>query len=247
MTDGTENALESPHLPRSFFHSLSLSLTYTQTNTHTYAFHTHAEEIYEDESWDDAGTNAGVILVANELERILEETYGIEVLHVVADFYENGSLVVTGGEYERMEPVIQQVIDDNPSIQIAIDIHRDSLGNPDLHLMTEIDGQETAKIMFVNGVCMRRDADNNLIPQQFLVSDYIEDNLAFSLQAQMAGLTYYPDMMRKIYLNQYRYSTHMLPYSLLLEVGADNNSVQEAINAMTPFAQILAQVFGWDN
>ena len=50
----------------------------------------------------------------------------------------------------------------------------------------------------------------------------------------------FPDFTRKIYLNAYRFSLHMLPRSTLIEVGAQTNTKQEALNAMEPLAEVLA-------
>lgn len=75
-----------------------------------------------------------------------------------------------------------------------------------------------------------------------LQNPYLEDNLAFSLQLQIAAAEKYPDFTRRIYLKGYRYNMNYCPKSLLVEVGAQNNSLQEAKNAMEPLADILAEV-----
>lgn len=48
--------------------------------------------------------------------------------------------------------------------------------------------------------------------------------------------------MRKIYLKGYRYNLHLKPKALLIEVGAQNNTVEEEMNAMEPLADIIARV-----
>ena len=47
---------------------------------------------------------------------------------------------------------------------------------------------------------------------------------------------------RRIYINAYRYSLHMLPKSLLIEVGAQTNTKEEVLNSMDILAEILADV-----
>jgi stage II sporulation protein P len=204
-------------------------------------FHTHIQERYADE---EPGEGAGVVAVAKKLKDTLETVYGIEVLHVTDSFYKENSSSVTGN-YERMAPVIENILRQYPSIEVCIDIHRDGVRGADKFL-GEINGEDVAKIMFVNGLCMQRDLEGNLTPMRNLTNDYLEDNLAFSLQAQVQGLKYYPDMMRKIYYNAYRYSLHMKPLSLLLEVGNQNNTLEEALNAVDPVADILAKVLEKD-
>ena len=72
---------------------------------------------------------------------------------------------------------------------------------------------------------------------------YLKDNLAFSLQLQTTA-EQFEGFTRKIYLNAYRFSLHMLPRSTLIEVGAQTNTKEEALNAMEPLAKVLAQVLG---
>lgn len=50
---------------------------------------------------------------------------------------------------------------------------------------------------------------------------------------------YYPDLTRKIYIKGYRYNLHLVKRAMLVEVGAQNNTVKEAENAMKPLAEML--------
>ena len=76
----------------------------------------------------------------------------------------------------------------------------------------------------------------------YLPIPYIADNLAFSFQLQMKAAEYYPGLTRRIYLKGYRYNMHLRPRTLLVELGAQNNTVEEAINACDPLAHILDMV-----
>ena len=76
----------------------------------------------------------------------------------------------------------------------------------------------------------------------YLPNPYIQDNLAFSFQLEMQAAQYYPDFYRGIYLSGLRYNLHLRPRALLLEVGAQTNTVEEVRNAMEPFADILNKV-----
>lgn len=55
-------------------------------------------------------------------------------------------------------------------------------------------------------------------------------------------MEYYPGLTRKIYLKAYRYNMHLRPQSLLVELGAQTNTLQEAKNACEPLAQMLDMV-----
>jgi len=60
--------------------------------------------------------------------------------------------------------------------------------------------------------------------------------------AHGAAQSLFPDFTRRIYIHAYRYSLHMKPRSLLIEVGSQMNTKEEARNAMTPLAEVLANV-----
>lgn len=105
---------------------------------------------------------------------------------------------------------------------MAIDLHRDGVAEG-THLVTEVNGKPTAKIMYFNG--LSRSRTNGDI--DYLYNPYIQDNLAFSLQMQLASERMYPGFARHIYLRAYRYNLHLLPKSLLIEAGAQTNTVEE--------------------
>ncbi len=81
-----------------------------------------------------------------------------------------------------------------------------------------------------------------MIPTAGLDSPVLNENLAFSFSMKYAGDKLYPGLARRIYINAYRYSLNMLPKSLLVEVGAQTNTKEEAMNAMEPLAEILVNV-----
>lgn len=201
-------------------------------------FHTHARETY-------IGGQT-VVDMGEALKTILEEKYNFEVLHVTEEFYAADNPGGTDGtEYEIMEPSIRKILDAHPSIQIVIDLHRDGV-NDNVHLVTEVNGKKTAKVMFVNGLCLHRNSEGEIVHKKGLPNPYLADNLAFSIQAQTVGNVYYPGLLRKIYCKPYRYSSHMRPNSLVVELGAQTNTGEEALNAVEPLADILAKVLQKD-
>ena len=92
--------------------------------------------------------------------------------------------------------------------------------------------------MFFNGLS-RTTALGDI---DYLPNPYIQDNLAFSFQMQLTAAEYYPGFARPIYLKGYRYNMHFKPKSLLVEVGAQTNTLQEAKDAMEPLADIIYKV-----
>ncbi len=194
-------------------------------------YHTHSQESYRDSVPGDASTT--IVGVGDHLEALLEQKYGIEVLHHKGEYDAESR----SNAYSKVLPVIEQILKENPSIEVVIDLHRDGVPE-DRHLVTEINGKPTAKIMFFNGLS-RTTFQGEL---EYLANPYLADNLALSFQMQLAAAEYYPGFTRKIYLKGYRYNLHVCPKSMLVEVGAQTNTFEEAQNAMEPLADILAKV-----
>ena len=121
---------------------------------------------------------------------------------------------------------------------MAIDLHRDGVAEG-THLVTEVNGKPTAKIMYFNG--LSRSRTNGDI--DYLYNPYIQDNLAFfSSDAACVSNECIPGLQVHIYLRAYRYNLHLLPKSLLIEAGAQTNTVEEMKNAMEVVADTLCEV-----
>lgn len=193
-------------------------------------YHTHSQEGYKDSVKGDSSTT--VVGLGDYLTKLLEER-GYAVLHDTGAY----DLPERDRAYSCAAPSIEKILEENPSIQVVIDLHRDGV-NEDVHLVTEQNGKKMAKIMFFNGLSHTTALGD--IP--YLKNPYIEDNLAFSLQMQIAAAEYYPGFTRRIYLKGYRFNMHFRPKSLLVEVGAQTNTVEEAMNAMEPLADLLDKV-----
>lgn len=194
-------------------------------------YHTHSQEGYKDSIPGDAATS--VVGVGDYLTKILTERYGFSVIHHKGE-YDVGD---RDHAYSKAAPALEQVLAENPSIEVVIDLHRDGV-REDTRLVTEINGVEMAQVMFFNGLSRT----TKMGDIDYLYNPYITDNLAISFQMQLKAAEYYPDFTRRIYLKGYRYNMHYCPKSLLIEVGAQTNTVQEAMNAMIPLADILNKV-----
>ncbi|MDR0958442.1 MAG: stage II sporulation protein P [Clostridiales bacterium] len=201
--------------------------------------HTHMYEGYADSDPDNIFD--GVFGVGERVAHVLAEKYGISSLHN-ADRYDvvNGKYGVTEGAYERMEPAVLKILEIHPSVDVVLDIHRDGIdeGNK---LLTTVNGVSAAPIMFVNGLSKIK-TNGILSPIASLQNPYLKENLAMSLKAQVAANELYPGFARRIYLNAWRYSLNMKARSLLIEVGAQTNTMEEAFAAAEPLADILAEI-----
>ena len=195
-------------------------------------YHTHSQETFADYPQKEDATIVGVGAYLTEL--LEERGYGVIHDTTVYDV-KNGKLDRSQAYTYALEG-IQGILQENPSIQVVLDLHRDGV-EEGTHLVTEVNGKPTARIMFFNGTSQTPDG-----PIEYLPNPNREANLAFSFQMQMKAEEYYPGLTRKIYLKGLRYNQHVRARTALIEVGAQTNTYAEALNAMEPLADILCRV-----
>lgn len=196
-------------------------------------YHTHSQEEFRDSK--KGNLNTTIWGMGKYLTKLLNETYGIETIHLDGVYDLIDGKMDRSKAYQFAEADVKKMLEKYPSIEVVIDLHRDGVGEK-THLVTEIDGKQTAQIMFFNG--MSRTKTNGDIA--YLYNPYIQDNLAFSLQMQIIAMQKYPGFTRRIYLKGYRYNMHLKPKSLLVEAGAQTNTVGEMKNAMVLLADVLS-------
>ena len=193
-------------------------------------YHNHASESYIDSAPGDLSMT--VMGVGEQLRKILAEQYGYSVLHDTG-IYDT----VRAQAYNVAAPNVERILAENPSIEVVIDLHRDQV-QEGTKLVTTLNGAPTAKFMFFNGLSRTKETGDIA----YLANPYIDDNLAFAFQMQLTCNEYYPDMTRKIHLKGYRYNMHYRGKTLLIELGAQTNTVEEAKNACFPIAHVLHMV-----
>ena len=198
-------------------------------------YHSHSQETFCDSR--EGKVEDTIVGVGDYLTKLLSETYGYQVMHVTEKFDLAGGELDRSKAYDYARAWLEPVLKENPSIQVVIDLHRDGVPD-DRRLVTEINGKETAQLLFYNGLSHTINSGD----LSYLPNPYIQDNLAFSFQLEYQAALYYPELYRGIYLAGLRYNLHLRPRALLLEAGAQTNTVQEVKNAMEPFADILDRV-----
>ncbi|MDL2248338.1 stage II sporulation protein P [Tyzzerella sp. OttesenSCG-928-J15] len=202
-------------------------------------FHTHGgTEYFIDSNTGDL--SEGIMGAGERLKYVLENKYGITAIHHTGIFDMVDGRSARDGSYERMEPDIEKILAENPSIKVVIDLHRDGI-EPNPNLVTYIDDKPCAKIMFVNGVSAIQEGDE-IKSLNYLKNENLESNLAFSFNMQIAANELYPEFTRKILLKPYRFSTHMRAKSLLVEVGSQYNTKEEVFNSMEILADLIESV-----
>lgn len=198
-------------------------------------YHTHSQEAFKDSKAGDKKTS--IVGMGDILTKELNDTYRIPTMHHEGVYDLIGGKMDRSRAYQLAEVKVRKILKKYPSIEVVIDLHRDGVGN-NTHLVTSIDGKKTGQIMFFNG--LSRTKKNGDIA--YLKNPYIQDNLAFSMQMQLAATKKYPGFARRIYLKSYRYNMHLIPKYLLIEAGAQTNTVKEMQRSMKVLADLLDAV-----
>lgn len=128
------------------------------------------------------------------------------------------------GAYDMAAKTVTNILKKYPSIDVVIDVHRDSITrNENLKIKptTVIDGKKCAQVMLLMGC---DDKGNMKHP------DWMR-NFCFAVLFQQKLEQMYPGLARPIYFKNGRFNQHLSKGSILLEVGSDVNTLDEAIYA----------------
>lgn len=193
-------------------------------------FHTHSQEKFADSEEN----GMSIVDVGDRLVSLLQEQYGYNVIHLTDEFDMAGGVLDRSEAYTYANTKLDEVLAQNPSIQVVIDLHRDGV-DASKHLVTEIDGKQTARIMLFNGISYTKEQGEI----DYLPNPYITENLAMTYKMFLLGKINYPDLFRCIYISGYRYCLHHVPRSMLIEAGAQTNTYEEVYNAMEPLARLI--------
>lgn len=201
-------------------------------------YHTHTNEAYykttEDEydsssDWRTKDTAYNVVAVGEELKTILETQYGFSVLHDTTD-HEPPKLSTA---YDRSLETMMKYKDAYPSIVLFIDLHRDAYRYTDKPCdYISVNGEECARLMFVVGKGEKYDE------KPFFTSNLA---LAESISDKLNEIE--PNFARKSRIKAGRYNQHVAPNCLLVEVGHNANTLDQAKSSMKYLAECIALSF----
>ena len=162
-----------------------------------------------------------VIRVGDVLAETLER-HGLTVLHD-REIYDYPSYT---GSYERSGASVARYLEEYPSIRVVIDLHRDALGSDGVVYKTkaQTDGRTSAQVMMLIGT-----GKNGLWHPNW------QENLKLALYLQNAMEGRYPGVLRPIELVKERYNQQLSTGMMILEVGSNGNTLQEALTAAELF------------
>lgn len=201
-------------------------------------YHTHTTESYQRKDTgayytegvtrsEDPAVN--MVRIGDAVCEVLEQS-GIVCVHDT-EIYDK----MYNGAYARSREGAVKWLERYPSIQIMLDVHRDSISDSDtvsVKPTAEIGGVRTAQVMILTGA------------EEGSVTDFPHwrQNLSFALLLQQKAQSMYPGLMRPLFFCPRRYNMDLVPCGLLLEVGSDANTLEEAYIAARLFARALAAV-----
>ena len=199
--------------------------------------HTHGSEAYTmppGEEYEASGEcrttdcNYNTVRVGDELAATLEEA-GLSVLHdtTLHDYPQYS------GAYDRSLASINSYLEQYPTISFVLDIHRDAISDGEGNMykvVSNVAGLNAAQMTFVIGT----DGGGLEHPKW-------RENLKLAAAVQQNLLDDYPSLMRPITVRNSRYNQHVTTGSLLVEMGAAGNSLDEALLSARLLGQALAE------
>ena len=201
-------------------------------------FHTHATEGFEmlDRDWyasdissRTADESRNIIRVGTEITQMLS-AHGYNVIHDKTIHDKSYS-----GAYDRSRATVQKYLDKYPTISITLDIHRDAIqenNGTKIKAVSKVNGKKAAQIMIIAGA-----QEENITDFPFW-----QYNLRFALNIQKKCEELYPGIMRPIMFCRRKYNMDMTKYSLLIEMGSEANTLEEAAYSGKLLGNALAEM-----
>ncbi len=142
------------------------------------------------------------------------EAQGIGVIHV-RTIHDDPSYT---GAYDRSRASILPILEQYPSIKVALDIHRDAISGEGVAYQpyTEVNGREAAQVMIISG------CDDGTMGMPEYMKNF---HFACALQQQLESDT--PHLTRPILFDYRKYNQDLTTGSLLIEVGSHGNTLEQ--------------------
>lgn len=215
-----------------------LELSIDKSKPAVLIFHSHTSEGYEmiEREWyacdyvaRSNDENRNIVRVGTEIANYLT-SLGYTVIHdkTIHDDSYNDS-------YPSSRKTVEKHLEEHPEIQIVLDIHRDAITQDNgtkIKPVNTISGKKAAQLMIITGA------------EEGKVEDFPdwEYNLRFALQLQKKCETKFPGLMRPVLFSQRKYNMDMTRFSLLIEMGSEANTLEEACYSGRMLAAALASL-----
>ncbi len=185
-------------------------------------YHTHFTESFLPSSQVlfSEDMDLSVCRLGKELARLLQEQYGFVVIHH-QQVYDQPRRYA----YEKARPAIESLLQGQEQIGLVLDLHRDGVSRAST--TAELGGSPLGRILFVIGS----------LHQEF------GTNLKFTLRLQQELESLIPGLSRGIRQQNFVYNQDLHPYSVLVEIGGHENSIEEALRAVPYLAEAVARAY----
>ncbi|MCQ2462674.1 MAG: stage II sporulation protein P [Clostridia bacterium] len=190
-------------------------------------YHTHTTESYQilDRDFYAAGFKSrsnsdklNMVRVGDAICAALENA-GFKVIHD-RNIYD----AAYSGAYYRSYDAAEKIINENPSVHITLDIHRDAIqydSGTKVKPTASVNGKKAAQIMIISG-CQEKGNGIEDFPDW-------DKNLTFALHLQQQLEKDYSGLTRPVFFCARDYNMNLTPCSLLIEIGTDGNTLEEAV------------------
>ncbi len=227
------NATEYEINPREYLNS-PLAFGLDDKGPQILIMHTHTTESYSEEKYNKGAPDRNLdetknmTAIGNAMKEVFIKN-GINTIHdkTVHDYPSYNA------SYQSAEATIRKNLNANGGIKVVLDVHRDGITRDDgtkVKLVTDINGEKTAQIMLVVGT------NTNLI------HDNWQENFKLASKIQAKAIEVYPSLMRPIDLRKERFNEHLTLGSLIVEVGSNGNTIEEAIRGGERIAEVISMV-----
>lgn len=131
--------------------------------------------------------------------------------------------------YDKSEGTVKTMLAENPSLQMIFDIHRDA------------DARENC-VAVVHGITVAKITILVATGQPDLIQPHWQENYAFAKLIDAKLNQRFPGLSKGIQLTEWRYNQQLHPRALLLEVGCQENTKEEAIHSIEMLGDVLADI-----
>ncbi len=189
-------------------------------------YQTHGTESYKSSQkyemykfYRTTDSNYNVIKIGNRLSENLSQK-GYEVIHDTQYF----DLPTTEGAYGKSKIAVEKLLMED--INTIIDVHRDAISNTEHEATTvKINGEDVAQLRFVIGI--------NLDDTDWM------NHLKLAIDIQKRADRKYPGLFKPIIIRESTYNQDIVENAILIEVGENCNTIEEAIRGVEYFAEIF--------
>lgn len=192
-----------------------------------YIYNTHQLEAYSTSNVESYNVVPNVMMASYILR---EKLYDLGHVALVEENDVNNFLITNNWNYASSYKVTRLLLEDakskNPTLKFFIDLHRDSVNKK--ISTTTINGKNYAKMMFLLG----------LENENYKANQEVIETLDNMLKER------YPSISRGIYKKEGKgvngvYNQDFDKYTILVEVGGEENTIDEVLNSITALAEVL--------